>query len=318
MSGTTLTLERDPSGVAVLRLSPIPSGSPVVVLNRAMLSAINHALDQLMESPPKGFVLTSDSRVFIAGADLKEIMALTDAELHDYLRFGQRVYHRIAALPCVTVAAINGAVLGGGLEIAMHCDHLIAADPSSPAPNSGGGGGVTSLRVTEGATAPAKPPRPYPIGLPEASLSICPGWGGTNMLPARMDPVRAIRMTATGQTFTITEAAEAGLVEQMVSPDDLLARAKSIAARPKHVARARPRCIEDTDRREAVRAALAHVAPELPDSQAARAVVDCVKIGLDKGWPAALDTEREHLVRLRNTPEGRAAIESFFARADKK
>lgn len=281
----------------MLRLSPIPAGSPVVVLNRAMLSAINHALDQLRESPPKGFVLASDSKVFIAGADLKEIMGLTDAELHDYLRFGQRVYQRIAALPCTTIAAINGAVLGGGLEIAMHCDHLIAAAPAAMAD---------------------KPARPYPIGLPEAGLSICPGWGGTNLLPARMGPARAIRMTATGQTFTINDAAEAGLVEEMVPADELLTRARAHALRPKHVARPRPRCIEDTERREAARAALAHVLPELPDSQAARAVADCVRIGLEKGWPAALDAEREHLVRLRGTHEGKAAIEAFFARSDKK
>lgn len=294
MNGPQLTIERDPHGVAVLHLRPIPDGA-VVVLNRALLSAINHALDQLRESPPKGFVLASDSRVFIAGADLKEIMGLSDPELHEYLRFGQRVYQRIAALPCTTVAAINGAVLGGGLEIAMHCDHLIAASPVSSAPD--------------------KPARPYAIGLPEAGLSICPGWGGTNMLAARMDPVRAIRMTATGQTFTINDAADAGLIEQMVSPDELLVRARAHALRPKHIARARPRCIEDADRRDAVRAALSHVRPELPDSQAARAVVDCVAIGLEKGWPAALDAEREHLVRLRSTPEGRGAIEAFFAKS---
>lgn len=315
MSGTTLTLERDPSGIAVLRLSPIPAGSPVVVLNREMLGAIDAALDELKASPARGFILASDSKVFIAGADLKEIMALTDPELHDYLRFGQRVYGRIAALPCTTVAAINGATLGGGLEIAMHCDHLIAALPFSPAP---GGGDVAQRQRGNPQTPPDKPARPYPIGLPEAGLSICPGWGGTNMLPARMDPGRAIRMTATGQTFTINDAAEAGLVELMVSPDDLLARAKTLAARPKRVARARPRCIEDADRREAVAAALAHVTPELPASQAARAVADCVRIGLEKGWLAALDAEREHLVRLRNTPEGRSAIETFFAKSEKK
>lgn len=290
MSGNELTLSRDPHGVAILHLRPIPDGS-VVVLNRALLHAIDHALNELRESPARGFVLASDSRVFIAGADLKEIMGLTDPELHDYLRFGQRVYQRIAALPCTTVAAINGAVLGGGLEIAMHCDHLIAAEPVA---------------------------KPYVVGLPEAGLSICPGWGGTNMLPARMDPVRAIRMTAMGQTFTVTDAAEAGLFEQLVPPDELLARAAAHAARPKHTARARPRCIEDPDRREAARAALNHVLPELPVSQAARAVADCVRIGLENGWQAALDAERENLVRLRNSPEGKAAIEAFFARSEKK
>lgn len=294
MTPFPLTIERDPStGVAVLRLVPVPEGSPVVVLNRALLQSIDHALDQLKATPPRGFVLASSSKVFIAGADLKEIMGLSDAELHEYLRFGQRVYGRIARLPCTTVAAINGAVLGGGLEIAMHCDHLIAAEP----------GGT-----------PEKPGKPYLVGLPEAGLSICPGWGGTNMLPARMDPHRAIRMTASGQTFLVSDAFEAKLFEELPPADQLLTRAKLMAGRAKHSAHARPRCIEDADRRESVRAALGHVAGELPDTPAAKAVLECVRIGLDNGWQAALDAERENLVRLRNTPEGRAAIEAFFAR----
>jgi enoyl-CoA hydratase/carnithine racemase len=298
MTPHPLNIDRDPAtGIVVLRLAPAPAGSPVVVLNRALLQAINHALDQLKETPPRGLVLASDSRVFIAGADLREVMSLSDADLHDYLRFGQRVYSRIAMLPCTTVAAINGAALGGGLEIAMYCDHLIAAEP---------------------AASGDKPAKPYPIGLPEAGLSICPGWGGTNMLPARMDPHRAIRMTATGETFSVVDAFEAKLIEELVAPDQLLARARLIAGRPKHAASPRPPCISDDDRREAARAALDHLAGELPDTQAARAVAECVRIGLEKGWQAALDAERENLVRLRGTPEGRAGIESFFARAEKK
>lgn len=298
MTTPALHLDRDPSsGVVTLTLTPIPTGSPVVVLNRAMLHAIDHALDQLKETPPRGFVLASDSRVFIAGADLKEIMGLSDKELDEYLRFGQHVYGRIAKLPCTTVAAIHGAVLGGGLEIAMHCDHLIAAEPVG---------------------TPEKPAKPYAVGLPEAGLSICPGWGGTNMLPARMDPHRAIRMTATGQTFTVADAFEAKLIEELTTQDQLLARVKLIASRPKHVANARPRCIEDADRREAVSAALTHVESELPKSPAALAVIECVRTGLDRGWQAALDAERAHLIRLRSTPEGKTAIEAFFAKSDRK
>lgn len=296
MVASPLTIERDPHGVATLILRALPEGSSggVVVLNRALLQAIDHALDQLKAEPARGFVLASSSRVFIAGADLKEIMGLSDPELHEYLRFGQRVYSRIAALPCTTVAAIHGAVLGGGLEIAMHCDHLIGGTPSAPSPD--------------------KPAKPYLVGLPEAGLGICPGWGGTNMLPARMDPVRAIRMTATGQTFTSSDAAEVGVFEQMVPAESLLERARALASRPKHLARSRPPCIADADRCEAVRAALAHVRPELPVTPASQAVIDCVQIGLDKGWDAALDAEREHLVRLRGSAEGRAAIEAFFAK----
>jgi len=302
VAAETLNIQVDPaSQVLTLMLRPLPSGTPLVVLNRALLSAIDAALNRITSGEfgtIKGFVLASDSRVFIAGADLKEIMGLSDPELHEYLKFGQKVYGRIATLPCTTVAAINGAALGGGLEIAMHCDCLIAAEPPSGTPE--------------------KPMRPYLIGLPEAGLSICPGWGGTNLLPARMDAARAIEMTALGKPFSVLEAREAGLVEELVPPDALLASARKRASAPKNTPRNTPRCIADPDRLEDVRAGLAVAQTRIGQSQAALAVIDCIQTGLDRGWHAALDAEREHLVRLRNTPEGRGAIEAFFAKSEKK
>lgn len=296
MSTHRLLIDRDSSGpcawVAVLRLSQ--PDQPVVVLNRALIQAIDAALDEVLSVKPlRGFVLASDSRVFVAGADLKEIMGLSDPELHEYLRFGQRVYGRIATLPCTSVAAINGAAVGGGLEIAMHCDRVIAAAPFSK--------------------DPAKPARPYPIGLPEAGLSICPGWGGTNMLPARMDAARAIHATASGQTMSVIEAREAGVVEELVDdPSKLIERAKAIALTPKVSPRSEPVSVSNPDRRAAAKAALERARGGLPQTQAASAVAACIEAGVTRGWQAALDAEREHLVRLRNTEEGRRAIQAFF------
>ncbi len=297
MNPHRLLIERDASGptagVAVLRLS-VPD-QPVVVLNRALILAIDAALDEIERDAAglRGFVLASDSRVFVAGADLKEIMGLTDEQLHEYLRLGQRVYGRIARLAVTTVAAINGAALGGGLEIAMHCDHLIAAMPVS--------------------SDPAKPARAYPIGLPEAGLSICPGWGGTNLLPARMDAVRAMLMTATGRTMTVIEAREAGLIEELVEkPGELISRAKALAMAPKGARRTEPVAITNPERRMGAKAALGSARAEFPTTQAGRAVLACIEAGVERGWQAALDAEREHLVRLRGTDEGRGAITAFF------
>ena len=98
----------------------------------------------------------------------------------------------LCELPYPTAAAIHSAVLGGGLELAMHCDGLIASPP---------------------ADRDGKPGRPYPVGLPEAGLSICPGWGGTNLLPARIDPANAIHQTAIGKPMNFDEAKEAGLFD---------------------------------------------------------------------------------------------------------
>lgn len=298
--GTRQPWVREVSGDAagVVTLSLTQPDRPVVVLDWDLLRGLDEALDEI-GTDLRGFVLASDSRVFVAGANLEEIMALDDVALHEYLEFGSRVFGRIAALPCTTVAAINGAALGGGLELAMHCDRLIAL---RPAPGADG--------------APAKP---YQVGLPEAGLSICPGWGGTNLLPARMDPERAIEMTATGRTFSVLEAAEAGLIERLVDkPADLVHAARDLALHPKSRTPGAPRCIGEADRREPVGLALERVRGRLPETQAARAVVACIEVGLNEGWNAALIAERERLVHLRGTGEGRGAIKAFFERGKRK
>lgn len=269
---------------------------PVVVLDRDLFRRIDAALDAIGDDV-RGLVLASASaRVFVAGADLKEIDGLSDPELDEYLRLGARVMGRIASMPCPTVAAINGAALGGGLELAMHCDLLVATMPPG---------------------TPEKPPRPYPVGLPEAGLGICPGWGGTNLLPARMAPDRAIRMTATGETFDVKAAREHGLIDELLDqPTRLLHAARERAAHYKKDApRAHPRSIGDADRREGVAEALGRVAPELPDTGAARAVARCVRTGVEQGWDAALREERRLLIELRNSEVAREKLAAFFAKS---
>lgn len=295
MSETLMPIERATNGVVTLTLAGGDRG--IVVLNRAMIESIDRSLDEMLAGgEPDGFVLASDGRVFVAGADLSEIMSLDDAGLHAYLELGARVFGRIAGLGCTTVAAINGAALGGGLELAMHCDVLIAA----------------------------RSEKPYAVGLPEAGLSICPGWGGTNLLPARMGSSvegaeRAIRMTMTGKPFkSAEEASEAGLVDELVEAGSLAGRAAEVAA---DGSRARtggvPRFIGDADVRAHAEAALGQArSGEL--SQAAAAVAACVEAGLNEGWEAALALERSELCRLRHTDEGRGAIEAFFAKTTKK
>lgn len=283
------------NGVAVLTLRQ--PGRPVVVLDWALLRAIDAAMDRVeAEADLKGFVLTSDSRVFVAGADLKEIVGLDGAQLDEYLAFGERVFGRIARLPCPSVAALNGAALGGGLEIAMHCDDLIAAAPTG---------------------SPDKPVKPYMIGLVEASLNICPGWGGTNMLPARMDPARAIEMTATGTPFSVFDAVEAGLIAELVPADELIDRAIARVRAMKPRGTGRPHCVSDANVRARVEQALDDVQPRLPHTDAAQTVARCVAVGVSDGWHAALDMERHELNRLRYTEAGRTSIEAFFAKSAK-
>lgn len=315
------------AGIVTLRLEQ--PGSPMVVLDETLIRRLELTLNDLTRMAGDkggitGLILASAStRVFVAGADLKTIQAPpsagpdaeADRRLDAYLAYGQRVFGMLCELPCPTAAAISGAALGGGLEIAMHCDALIGA------PNASG--------------------KPYPIGLPEAGLGICPGWGGTNLLPARMNPAEAIRRTARGQTMTVDEAVHAGLFDRFAkSESELLPTAEQwiVEARAKFgqsgggaIPRrdgAPSRWIGRPGVKPAVLSALAELrgggaGGDPLTGEPAAAVLEAVQAGVDRGpaqvdgWRAALDVERRQLVRLRGTPAGRAAIQAFFDKAKK-
>lgn len=293
MSITPLPYTKDASGptlgVVVITLEP-EAGKPVVTLNRRLFQRLDAALDAIGASA-KGLVLASSTeRAFVAGADLREIDSLNDRELAECLELGARVMGRIAHMHCPTVAAINGSTLGGGLELAMHCDALVA-----------------SL---------AKGAKPYQIGLPEAGLGLCPGWGGTNMLPARMEPAEAIRLIASGQTVGVDYARDAQLIDELVEPKDLLQESKELAASlTKGAPEREPRCIHEPEWREKVREALHRVRPELPRTKASTAVVLAIDTGLGLGWEAAIAAERHLLVHLRKTTECKEALKAFFAKS---
>lgn len=289
-----LEIEDAGDGGAIATLTLEQPGRPVVVIEQSLLEQLDATLDTLPDGLG-GFILASSAeRAFVAGADLKAIMALDDAELHAYLEFGARVFGRIADLPCPTAAAIHSTALGGGLELAMHCDGLIGLhDPDA---------------------------KPYLIGLPEAGLKICPGWGGTNMLPARIDAETAIVATAQGRAMKSDEAVELGLFDATCSDRDaLIGTAKRwLIGQSKPSRSGMPsRCVQTTNRDE-IGVALERARGVLDSSLHADAVLDAVGTGISDGWDAALQCERDHLVRLRNTEPAREAIEAFFARSAKK
>ncbi|MGH3723236.1 MAG: 3-hydroxyacyl-CoA dehydrogenase NAD-binding domain-containing protein [Mycobacterium sp.] len=154
-----------------------------------------------------GVVITSAKKSFIAGADLNEILAVTDAEaIFDMLTGVKAPFRALETLGKPVVAAINGAALGGGLELALSCHHRIAAD-------------VPGSR----------------IGLPEAGLGLLPGGGGVVRSVRMLGVVDALsKVLLRGQTYTPRQALEVGLVDQVVeSIDDLVPAAKAwIAANP--------------------------------------------------------------------------------------
>jgi 3-hydroxyacyl-CoA dehydrogenase/enoyl-CoA hydratase/3-hydroxybutyryl-CoA epimerase len=196
--------DTDPRGVVSLRLDLRDSGTNV--LSAEVLSELERLLDDLASDPPEGVVFTSAKSGFIAGADVKAFTRLeSEAEALSLIRDAQRVLDRIEALPCPTVALINGHCLGGGLELALACNYRVALDE----------------------------PRTR-IGLPEVKLGIHPGFGGTVRSIRLLGPLAAMDLMLTGRTIDAKRARRLGLVDHAVperqlrnAVDDLLARRPS-------------------------------------------------------------------------------------------
>lgn len=297
MPTQSLKIETDDNGFATLWLSPNPEKprGGVVVLDDWLISEIDAGLRTIAaDRCVNGLVLRSSSeRVFVAGADLAEIDSLDDPALHAYLVRGAIAFGRISQLPCPTVAIINSSALGGGLEIAMHCDDLVAIMPPSDA-------------------------KPWRIGLPECGLGICPGWGGSQCLPARIDPAIAMAATATGSTWTCRDA-PAGLFSAtaedqsgaVTAAQALLHRANALGSTTRTV----PKSISETGLRSVVRSALESAsAAGWPSTETGCAIADAVRRGLEGGFAVGCEAEREHLVRLRHTPAARAKLNAFLNR----
>ncbi|MSQ89872.1 MAG: hypothetical protein EXS01_00545 [Phycisphaerales bacterium] len=282
----------EPLGDGIVAVSLIANPSKprggVVVLDGWLIAEIAATLDAVAATKPSGVVVRSASeRVFVAGADLAEIDALDDDALHRYLELGADAFARLHTIACPTVALVHRAALGGGLELAMHCDAIVAV-------------------------VPAASDKPWRIGLPECSLGICPGWGGTQMLPARIDALDAILQTATGRTNLVTET-PAGLFDATApSPSEALPVAVAwLKDHPRTGPLSQPRAISPSTATE-VSAALRRARGELASTLAAEAVLDCVAIGARSGWTSAIAAERAHLVALRHTPQAREKLAQFL------
>ena len=175
------------------------------VLSSHVLRELDTILAPLTENPPRAVILISGKKSgFIAGADIKEFTAITEVEEgFRLISAGQAVMNRLEALPCPTVAAVHGFVLGGGLELALACRYRVA---------------VNDERLS--------------LGLPEVQLGIHPGFGGT-IRTVRLVGVRpAMEMMLTGKNVRADKARRLGLVDKLVSADQLRSAAKEIALNP--------------------------------------------------------------------------------------
>jgi enoyl-CoA hydratase len=163
-------------------------------LNSALLEELSEALDAAAgDENIRVLVLTgAGEKAFVAGADIKELAGLNPLQAKQFAHQGQSVINKIVGLPIPVIAAVNGYALGGGLEIALACDFIYASENAA-------------------------------LGLPETTLGLIPGFGGTQRLPRLIGPNQAKELIYTGKIVPAAEALILGLVNRIDPPENLKA-----------------------------------------------------------------------------------------------
>lgn len=188
------------NGIATITIN---RPSKLNALNKATIAELHHALNVLdLNASVRVIILTgSGEKAFVAGADIAEFAHFTVEEGAQLAAQGQELlFDFVENLRTPVIAAVNGFALGGGLELAMSCHFRVASDNAK-------------------------------MGLPEVSLGVIPGYGGTQRLPQLIGKGRAMEMIMTAGMISAEDAYRAGLVNHVVSQAELLEFCKGIAAR---------------------------------------------------------------------------------------
>ncbi len=191
--GKAFQLKFDDNGIAWLTFD-LP-GEKVNKFSKPVMEELDKTLIRLSnEANVKALVITSPKPgIFIAGADLEELGAITSVEDGEKLaRDGQGVFNKLEKLPFPTIAVIDGACVGGGLELALCCTYRIATDNPKTR-----------------------------LGLPEVTLGLVPGWGGTQRLPRLIGLQKGLEMVVSGKLVDGRKAYKLGIVDHLVAPEFL-------------------------------------------------------------------------------------------------
>jgi enoyl-CoA hydratase len=147
----------------------------------------------------RALVITgSGEKAFVAGADIKAMADMTPKEAEDFSTTAQTAFNSIESLPFAVIAAVNGFALGGGCELALACDIIIASEKSK-------------------------------FGLPEVTLGLLPSFGGTQRLSRAVGLFKAREMVFSGEFYCAYDCMNMGLVNKVTTPDQLLPEAKKLA-----------------------------------------------------------------------------------------
>ena len=191
-------------------LSTMEEGVAVITVNRPhalnalnteLLAELEYLLQQLDEDGSvKAVILTgAGEKAFVAGGDIKEMAAMNSHEAHRFMLMGQRVLLSIEKMKKPVIAAVNGYALGGGLELALACDFIYASTTAK-------------------------------LGLPEVTLGVIPGFGGTQNLTRVVGKNKANELIFTGKIIGAEKACAWGIVNEIYAPGELLDKVKEVAA----------------------------------------------------------------------------------------
>ncbi len=182
-------------------------------LNSQVMVEVTGAAAELDADPGIGaIIITGSAKAFAAGADIKEMATLSFSEVFEADFFA--AWSALAAVRTPLIAAVAGYALGGGCELAMMCDVLIAADTAK-------------------------------FGQPEIKLGVLPGMGGSQRLTRAVGKAKAMDMILTGRTIDAAEAERSGLVSRVVSADELLTEATAVATAISQMSRSASRMAKE-------------------------------------------------------------------------
>ncbi|MBA6397897.1 fatty acid oxidation complex subunit alpha FadJ [Colwellia sp. BRX10-4] len=300
---STFTLIRQDNGIAHLVMDVI--GESMNTLKAEFSEEIDTVLKEIRnDNTIKGVVLISGKKdSFVAGADINMLASCQSAsEATALSRNGQMIFDQIENLSIPVVAAINGACLGGGLELAMACHARICSD--------------------NGKTA---------LGLPEVQLGLLPGSGGTQRLPKLVGIQKALDMMLTGKQLRAKQALKMGLVVDVVPNSILISAAENLVL----AAQGKASKIKKSQRKisvldkalegnavgrkiifnQATKSVLAKTKGNYPSPLK---IIDSVRIGIEKSSVSGYQTEADHFGELVMSPESAQLRQIFFATTDMK
>lgn len=284
-SRSPLRLDRQADGIAVLTFDQPDSSANL--FDAACFDALEVALETIKaDSSITGIILYSAKpNIFFAGADIEQFLQSDDEQrMRDLVRRGQRIFHVLAELPIPSVAAIHGACVGGGCEMALACDYRIASPD----------------KVTN-------------IGLPEINLGILPGWGGCFRLPRLVGLPLALDMICAGKLWPAKLAKTRGLVDQIVPHEHLLRLASTWLCKGKRrtpaLWKTNNRLVAAIAERRARASILKKTEGHYP---APLRALDVILQGLRADAETSFQLEEDGIIELAGTRVSRNLIRLFF------